>query len=171
VSDSLTEVRAGPARSQLQRLLAGIVALAVVVGLWIANDALFAAPIAAVTKVAGAWVAFVLFAGVYSLGGFILALLALRAYERYSRGEPSRLALWLERQAASPRVRWARPLAQGGRVVGFVVASVVAGGVVTTWLIRYSGQRERLVAIAAASSIIFGVTFAATYAGLFNFVL
>jgi hypothetical protein len=171
VSDSVSGVRAGRAGSQLHRWLAGLVAIAVIIGLWISNDALLAAPIAGVTKLAGAWVAFMLFAGIYSVGSFVLALLALKAYERYSRGEPSKLASWLDRQAASPRVRWAKPLAQGGQIVGFVVASVVAGGVVTTWLIRYSGRRDGLVAIAAVSSAIFGVTFAATYAGIFRLVL
>ena len=171
MSDTVSEAPDRRTRSYLHRLLAGAVGIAVIIGLWISNDVVLAAPIAGVTKVAGAWVAFVLFAAIYSLGGFVLALLALRAYERYSRGEPSKLALWLDRQAASPRVRWTRPLAQGGRIVGFVAASLLAGGVVTTWFIRYSGQRDGLVAIAATSSIIFGVTFAATYAGLFHFVL
>ena len=170
VSDAVSEVPSGRAGSQLHRLLAGIVAIAVIIGLLISNDALLAAPIAGVTKAAGAWVAFALFASMYSIAGFILALLALQAYERYSRGEPSRLATWLERQVASRRVSWATPLAQGGRIVGFVAASVVVGGVVTTWLIRYSGRRDHLVPIAALSSTIFGIAFAATYAGIFRLV-
>jgi hypothetical protein len=152
-------------------VLGAVVGVGVLLALWLSNDVVLAAPIGAVTKLAGAWFAFVVFAAVYSIGSFLLALLALRAYERYSRGEPSRLATWLDRQASSPRARWARPLAQGGRVVGFVVGSVLVGGVLMTWFLRYSGRRQGLVGAAALSSTIFGVTFAATYAGIFHFVL
>jgi hypothetical protein len=152
-------------------VLGAVVGVGVLLALWLSNDVVLAAPIGAVTKLAGAWFAFVLFAAVYSIGSFLLALLALRAYERYTRGEPSRLATWLDRQASSPRARWARPLAQGGRVIGFVVGSVVVGGVLMTWFLRYSGRRQGLVGAAALSSTIFGVTFTATYAGIFHFVL
>jgi hypothetical protein len=152
-------------------MLAGALGVGVVIVLWISSDLVLAAPIGAVTKLAGAWFAFVLFSAIYSIGSFVLALLALRAYERYSKGEPSRLAAWLDRQASSARARWARTLAQGGRVIGFVVGSVVVGGVLMTWFLRYSGRRERLVGAAALSSTIFGVTFTATYAGIFHFVL
>jgi hypothetical protein len=65
----------------------------------------------------------------------------------------------------------AGPLAQGGRVIGFVLGSVLVGGVLMTWFLRYSGRREGLVGLAAMSSTIFGVTFTATYAGIFHFVL
>jgi hypothetical protein len=152
-------------------VLAGVVGVGVVVVLWLSSDVVLAAPIAAVTKVAGSWFAFLLFATTYSIVSFVLALLALRAYERYSRGEPSRFAAWLDRQASSPRARWARPLAQGGRVIGFVVGSIVVGGVLMTWFLRYSGRRQGLVGAAALSSTIFGVTFTATYAGIFHFLL
>jgi hypothetical protein len=152
-------------------VLAGVAGVGVVLALWLSSDLLLAAPIGAVTKVAGSWFAFVLFSVVYSIASFALALLALRAYERYSRGEPSRLASWVDGQARSPRARWARPLAQGGRVIGFVVGSVMVGGVLMTWFLRYSGRRQGLVGAAALSSTIFGVTFTATYAGIFHFVL
>lgn len=171
MSDQAAEAPTATAWSFAHRVLAGIIGIGVVIALWFAGDVVLAAPIAAATKLGGSWFAFVVFSVVYSVGSFVLALLALRAYERYSRGEPSRLATWLDRQATSPRARWARPLAQGGRVVGFVVGSIVIGGVLTTWFIRYSGRRQGLVAVAAASSTIFGVTFTATYAGLFHFVL
>ena len=171
VSDGASGAATAPAWSQGQRWLAGAAALLVVIGLWIANDAVLAAPIAAVTALAGSWFSFALFSVVYSLGSFLLALLALRAYERYSKGQPSRLASWLEGQGRSVRFRWARPLAVGGGVLGFVVASIVLGGVLTTWFLRYSGQRRHLVGAAALSSLIFGVTFTATYAGIFHFVI
>jgi hypothetical protein len=152
-------------------VLAGVVGVGVVVVLWLSSDLVLAAPIGAVTELAGSWVAFVVFSITYSIVSFVLALLALRAYERYSRGEPSRFASWLDRQASSPRARWVRPLAQGGRAIGFVVGSIVVGGVLMTWFLRYAGRREGLVGAAALSSTIFGVTFTATYAGIFHFVL
>jgi len=171
VSEQTAKAPSASAWSPAHRVLAGVVGVGVVVVLWLSSDVVLAAPIAAVTKVAGSWFAFLLFSATYSIAGFVLALLALRAYERYSRGEPSRFAGWLDRQASSPRARWARPLAQGGRVIGFVVRSIVVGGVLMTWCLRYSGRRQGLVGAAALSSIIFGVTFTATYAGIFHFVL
>ena len=171
MSEQTAKPPTAPAWSLAHRLFAGVVGVGVVIALWLSSDLLLAAPIGAVTKVAGSWFAFVIFSVVYSIASFVLALLALRAYERYSRGEPSRLASWVDGQARSPRARWARPLAQGGRVIGFVVGSVVVGGVLMTWFLRYSGRRQGLVGAAALSSTIFGVTFTATYAGIFHFVL
>jgi hypothetical protein len=171
VSEQTAKAPTAPAWSLAHRILAGVAGLGVVVILWISSDLILAAPIGAVTEVAGSWFAFVLFSAVYSIASFLLALLALRAYERFSKGESSRLAMWLDRQASSPRARWARPLAQGGRVVGFVVGSVAVGGVLMTWFLRYSGRREGLVGAAALSSTIFGITFTATYAGIFHFLL
>jgi hypothetical protein len=171
VSEQAAEAPTAPAWSPAHRLVGGVAGIGVIVALWLSSDLVLAAPIGAVTKLAGAWFAFVFFSAVYSIASFLLALLAIRAYERFSRGEPSRLATWVDRQASSPRARWARPLAQGGRVIGFVMGSVLVGGVLMTWFLRYSGRTQGLVGLAAMSSTIFGVTFTATYAGIFHFVL
>jgi len=143
--------------------LAGVLAT---VALYVWDDLLFAAPIVAVSAAAGPWTAFAIFSVVYALGSFVLALLAVRAYEHLSGGEPSRLAAWLQQRAGGRRSRFARRLLATGKLAGFVVCSFVLGGILTTWLIRYSGRTRGLVAVAAWSSAIFGVTFTALYVGL-----
>jgi hypothetical protein len=137
-----------------------------VVALYIWDDVLFAGPIVAVTALTGPWVAFVLFAALYSAGSFVLALLAIRAYDRWSRGEPNRLAQWLAQQRDRRRARWSRRLLESSKLLAFVLASFVLGGVLTTFFIRYSGRREGIERIAALSCVIFGITFTAVYTGL-----
>jgi hypothetical protein len=134
--------------------------------LYVWDDLLFAAPIVAVTAAAGPWIAFAVFSCVYALGSFALAMLAVRAYEHLSGGEPSRMARWLERSAGGRRSRLARRLLATGKLVGFVVCSFLLGGILTTWLIRYSGRNRAIVAVAGWSSAIFGVTFTAFYVGV-----
>jgi len=136
----------------------------VVLYLW--DDVLLAAPVVALTKLAGPWVAFGVFSIVYALGSFVLALLAVRAYERRSAGQPSRFAGWLTRQTERSRKTWARRVLASGKAIGFVVSSFALGGILTTWLIRYGGRRRGIERVAALSSLIFGATFAAMYTGI-----
>lgn len=143
-----------------------IVAVVSVVILYIWDDALLAAPIIAVTGLAGPWVAFGTFSLVYGLASFGLALLAVRAYDRRAAGRPSRLADWLNSQGDKRRTVWAKRFLDSGKVVGFVISSFALGGIVTTWLIRYGGRREGIERIAALSCAIFGITFTGMYTGL-----
>jgi hypothetical protein len=150
------------------RWLAGsaIVTVVSVVILYIWDDALLAAPIIAVTGLAGPWVAFVTFSLVYGLVSYALALLAVRAYDRRASGRPSRLAAWLNTQGDKRRTAWAKRFLDSGKVAGFVISSFALGGIVTTWLIRYGGRRDGIERIAALSCAIFGVTFTGMYTGL-----
>jgi len=140
-------------------------ALAVVV-LYIWDDALLAAPIIAVTGLTGPWVALATFSVLYGVASYGLALLAVRAYDRRAEGRPSGLADWLARQGEKRRTAWASRFLESGKVIGFVVSSFALGGIVTTWLIRYSGRRDGIERIAAVSCAIFGITFTAMYTGL-----
>ena len=146
--------------------LPGLAAVVSVVILYIWDDALLAAPVVAVTGLAGPLVALGIFTIVYSIGSYVLAVLAVRAYDRRATGRPSRLADWLTQQGEKPRTAWARRLLGSGKVIGFVVSSFALGGIITTWLIRYGGRREGIERIAAMSSLVFGVTFTAMYTGL-----
>lgn len=139
-----------------------------VAALYVWDDLIFAVPIAAVTGVLGAWAAFAIFVPIFFVGSTVLALLAVRLYERSSHGEPSRLERWLEAQAASRRGRFAERVLRTSGAAGFVLASFVLGGVVTTWLIRYAGRRQGIERVAVASSLIFAVGFVAMYTGIFG---
>lgn len=145
--------------------VAAIVTVLSVVVLYVWDDFLFAGPIVAVTAIAGPWIAFVLFSVLYSAGSFVLAILGIRAYDRWSRGEPSRLAEWLAKQRERRRARWTHQLLESSRLLGFVLASFVLGGVLTTFFIRYSGRTDGIERIAALSCVIFGITFTAVYTG------
>jgi len=153
-----TSERRGPLRVALAAVL--------VVAVYIWDDVLFAAPIVAGVAAFGVWPAFVLFSVVYALGSYVIALWAVRAYDRASEGRPSRLASWLQRQQQRDRGRWGRRLLESGKLLGFVASSFLVGGILTTWFIRYSGRREGIRRIAAFSCAIFGVTFTAMYVGV-----
>ncbi|MEJ7582979.1 MAG: hypothetical protein WKF43_02615 [Acidimicrobiales bacterium] len=134
--------------------------------LYVWDDALFAAPIVVTVGVLGTVPAFLILGTLYGVVNWIVALLAVRAYDRRTHGEPSRLETWIEAQVAGRRGAWAQRVIASGKVVGFVVASFVLGGIVTTWLMRYMGERKRIGMIAVASSAIFAITFVGFYSGV-----
>ena len=142
-----------------------VVAGLVVYTIW--DEALLSSPVVASVGWIGAWPTFLAFSLLYGTGGFVLALLVVRAYARRLGGEPSRLERWVEREAEDGRQRWARRLLLRSGWPGFAVASFALGPIVTTWLLYAAGRlRHRVVAVALASSAIFGVTFTAPYCGL-----
>ncbi|MCU1455254.1 MAG: hypothetical protein JWN46_3400 [Acidimicrobiales bacterium] len=144
--------------------IAGATLGVIVVYLW--DDLLFAAPVLAATRWWGPGVAFVVLAPAYFGGSVALALLAVRAYDRSTTGTPSRMARWLERQALGRRGRVGGSLMGAASVLGFVVGSVMLGGVLTTWMVRFSGRRGSMVPVALLSSAIFAVGFVGTYSGI-----
>lgn len=144
-------------------VLAGVAAL-VAVYLW--DDLIFAAPVVATTAWLGPVAAFVVFAPLYAVGSWIIALAAVRAYDRSAAGRPSKLASWLESQRARQRSTWGRRLLDSGKLIGFVASSFLVGGILTTWFLRYSGRRDGIARLAAWSCGIFGVTFVGLYSGL-----
>ena len=97
-------------------------------------------------------------------------LLAVRAYDRASAGQPSGVERWLSRQAESSTGRSGQRLIRTTSSVGFVLASVVIGGILTTWLIRVGGRRQGLTRIAALSSALFAMGFVGLYTGVFGLI-
>jgi len=149
-----------------KNLAAGVLAVLGIVVLYIWDDLILAAPIIAVAGWLGAWVSFLIFAGLYGLGSFGLAMLAVRKYDEHSGTRSSKLAKFIEVQTSGRRGRFARRLVDGGKFAGFVISSVVLGAIATTWLIRYAGRSHGITRIAALSSVIFAITFVAGYAGI-----
>jgi hypothetical protein len=150
-------------RTALRRIL--VVAGFVAYTIW--DEALLSGPVVAATAVIGPWPAYVAFAALYGTGGFVIALLVVRAYRRRLGARTSRLQGWVEREAASRRQRWARRLLDRSGWGGFAIASFALGPVVTTWLLYAAGRhRERVVGVALASSVVFALTFVAPYVGI-----
>jgi hypothetical protein len=155
--------------SQVRWSILGIFGAAAIVAgklllVWL-SDVVFAPPIIGLALWLGFWKAFVISAAVYAAGSYVLALLAVRAVDRVLKGEPSRLARFLSKERQSFRGRQAEKLLVPGGIAGITIASVLVGGVVTSGLCYYGGARSRINAIAAYSSVVFAVTFAAFYAG------
>jgi hypothetical protein len=140
---------------------------AVVLYVW--DDVLWAAPIGAVVQLVGALAAFAVFAALYGVGSYAIAMWGVRAYERRAT-RPSRLAEWVARARDARRSRWGERLLRSGRAAGFLISSFALGGILTTWLLRYAGVEEGIARLAAMSSAIFGLTFAGFYAGLFGLI-
>jgi hypothetical protein len=159
----VTATGAVDARSVARRV--AVAAGVVVYTIW--DEALLSAPVVASVGWIGPWPTFLGFALLYGTGGFVLALLVVRAYARRLGGAPSRLQRWVEREADDGHQRWARRLLLRSGWVGFAVASFALGPIVTTWLLYAAGRlRHRVPAVALASSAVFGVTFVAPYCGL-----
>ncbi len=161
-----TESHRVPSSREKAGLVAAVLGVLGVILVYIWDDLIFAAPVIATAGWLGAWPAFLIFSVVYGVGSFLLAMAAVKAYEKWSHGESSRLANWLDHQSHSRRGVWATRLMAGGKVLGFVASSFVLGAIATTWLIRYAGRRENMAGVAAVSSAIFGITFVGSYAGV-----
>jgi hypothetical protein len=129
------------------------------------SDMVFAPPIVALAIWLGFWKAFLLSALLYGVGSYAFALLAVRAVDRLLRGEPSRFAAFLARHRQSFRGRQAQRLLVPGGLVGLTLSSVLVGGIVTSALWYYAGARSHVRAVAAYSSLVFALSFAAFYAG------
>lgn len=149
--------------------LVGGVLVFVAVYLW--DDLLLAAPILWMSQVLGDWTAFVFFSVLYGSGSYVLAMLAVRAYDRATEGRPSRLARWVEKQSQTKRGAIGARLLATGRAIAFVASSFLIGGLLTTWFIRYSGKREGIERVGALSCAIFGVTFTGFYSGIIHLSL
>lgn len=149
--------------------LVGGVLVFVAVYLW--DDLLLAAPILWMSQVVGEWTAFVFFSVLYGSGSWVLAMLAVRAYDRATEGRPSRLARWVEKQSQTKRGAIGARLLATGRAIAFVASSFLIGGLLTTWFIRYSGKREGIERVGALSCAIFGVTFTGFYSGIIHLSL
>ncbi|MDQ6697731.1 MAG: hypothetical protein M3Z46_09790 [Actinomycetota bacterium] len=147
----------------------GVGALAAV-ALFIWDETLLVAPVIALTKLIGAGLTFLCLAPVYFLVSFGGALLAVRAYERASAGEPSALERWLRRQTESSSGRSGQRLMRTTSRVGFIAASVILGGILTTWLIRVGGRRDGLTRLAAISSSLFAIGTVGLYSGVFGLI-
>lgn len=163
MEDAITTTRRRPVA-----LVAGAL---VVVALYLWDDLVFAAPVVATAAWIGPLPAFLVLAPLYAVGSWVIALAAVRAYERSSQGRPSRLARWLESQRRRQRSTWGRRLLESGRLLGFVVSSFLVGGILTTWFLRYSGRRDGIRRLAAWSCGIFGVGFVGVYTGLASVIL
>lgn len=149
--------------------LVGGVLVFVAVYLW--DDLLLAAPILWMSQVLGEWTAFVFFSVLYGVASWVLAMLAVRAYDRATEGRPSRLARWVEKQSQTKRGAIGARLLATGRAIAFVASSFLIGGLLTTWFIRYSGKREGIERVGALSCAIFGVTFTGFYSGIIHLSL
>ena len=162
-------------RNALATALAG----ATVLVLYVWDDAIFATPVVVATRWWGAATAFVTLFIAYAAGSWLVAVLGVRTYDRSvatraagrdlsdesDPDRPSRLARWIDHQAGGRRGPWGKRLVASGELVGFVVASFLLGGIVTTWLVRLSGRRHRMGLVAIASSTIFAISFVGFYSG------
>jgi hypothetical protein len=155
------------AEADIRTFLGRVAAVSGFVIYTIWDEALLSGPVVATAAWMGPWPAFALFALLYGTGGFLLAVLVVRAYARRLGQRPSRLERWVEREAGDGRQRWARSLLLRSGWLGFAVASFALGPVVTTWLLFAAGRRrESVTAVAFASSAVFAVTFVAPYVGV-----
>lgn len=158
--------RSAPHRAA--RMVAVVVAAVVAT---IFDEAIFSTPIVLATRSHGAGTASAAFMVLYSVGGAVVALLIARSYDRRLSGGPGRIERWLTLSHDDRRVRWVRRLLDRGGAVAFVTSSVLLGPIVTTLLVRAVRRDQALPSIGVSSSVIWAVTFVATYAGIAGLVL
>ncbi|MEX0668473.1 MAG: hypothetical protein WD061_01890 [Candidatus Saccharimonadales bacterium] len=147
-----------------------LIAVISIVIVYIWDDVLLAAPIVASAAIIGPLTTFGLFFLLYGTGSYIVAIKLVRIYER-DKSQKSRLALWLDEQQNRPHGWVLKKTLSLGGVIGFVLSSWLAGGILTTFAIRYSGRGDSLHKLAAASSTIFAIGFVGQYAGIAGLIL
>jgi len=165
--------------------VATVLAGATVLILYVWDDAIFASPVVAATRWWGPVTAFATLSITYAIGSWLVAMLGVRTFDRSVGTRPggvdpadgstahgsSRLVRWIDHQAAGRRGPWGSRLVASGELVGFVLASFLLGGIVTTWLVRLSGRRQRIALVAVASSTLFAISFVGFYSGVARLLL
>jgi hypothetical protein len=141
--------------------------LTVLLSLLIAEP-VWAAPIVATTAWRGAGVAFALFTPLYFALGYGASMVVVR------RSKTSATTGWFERwlsEGAERRyLRRVRRLVQAGTMIGFILSSMLFGGIVTTWLLLQLGRRRHIRRDAMTSSLIFAIGFVGFYAGIASLI-
>jgi hypothetical protein len=139
-----------------------VLAAAGVVAVYLWDDLLLAAPIVAANRAWGTLASFLVFSVWYSVASLLIALWVVRASARAGWGD-NRLSRWVQKQEGRKRTEWGSRLVHAGSWGAFVLASVVVGGILTTWFVYLGGRTQGIQRIAIASCVIFGVTFTLTY--------
>lgn len=170
-ADSVLDVTDPVVAARRRGWLFAVGAGAVVVALYVWDDVVVSAPILAVSAWIGPGAAFLVTTPLFFVISSALALAAVRAHDKATAGRPSRLEAWMQHQVEGRRQGLARRLVLAGGAVGFVASSILLGGTVTTWLLRYGGRREGLTSVAYTSSAINAVTFVGMYSGLFSLLV
>jgi hypothetical protein len=151
-------------RSRRHPVLSGLTLL---LSLLIAEP-VWAAPVVATTAWRNGLVAFTLFVPLYFALGYGASLVVIR------RSSTTNATGWFERWlSGGAERRYLRPvrgLVQAGTVIGFVLSSMLFGGIITTWLLVQFGRTMHIRREAMVSSLIFSVGFVGFYAGVASLV-
>lgn len=170
LSASTSELRAGRrnvTNRGFARSLGAVILLVAAFLAAIASDAALALAVGTGVRLAGVWPTFAILTPLVTAIGFLLAMVVARAYRRSRQGGETRLADWVERQTKTRRGTLSRRLLDGAGIVGFVLASLVAGAIVTTFLSCCVGRTANPQRVALLSSLIFAVFYVGLYAGIF----
>jgi hypothetical protein len=141
-------------------------AVAALVVAYVWDDVLLGAPVAAASKWTNAWLAWLTFAALYSLGSWWLANRYLIGRTRSETRFAILVRGWIDRLQQSSHGLLGGRLVRAGGVAGFALSSWLAGGLVTSYLLVKSGYRGDAFRAAGVSCWIFGALFAAQYAGI-----
>lgn len=152
-------------RTHWQRLLSG---LTVLLSMLVAEP-VWAAPVVATTAWRGGGLAFGLFVPLYFALGYGAALVVIRR-ARTSTTSVGWLERWLSEGSERRYLQRVRRLVQAGTFVGFVLSSMLFGGIVTTWLLLQLGRRRHIRRDAMASSLIFSIWLVGFYAGIASLI-
>jgi hypothetical protein len=159
-----------PRSRALRRVAPYVAGAAVAAAVYLFDDELFAWPIVVATGLLGGGLAFALLVVPYGAVSYHLTQRVLRWEARRDRDrEPTRLMRLLTGED-TPHGRVAGCLLRGGSFVGFGLASVFAGGILTSWFLQRQGRRD-MTSAAVLSNVLFAVGFVGTYAGLFGWLV
>lgn len=143
--------------------IVGLVAVVKIVLLW-ASDAIFAPPILALTAQLGLTLGFAISAVAYSAGSYAGALWVVRVISRRAGSRETRVHRLIGRERSATRGRLAARAIGAGSWLGLALSSIMVGGIITTALYFYAGLPRDIRAVAAFTSVVFGITFAGFYA-------
>ncbi len=142
-----------------------------IIGLYIWDDALFAAPVIGAVALWGPLMGWLVCSVVYSAGSLAVSLLLVRPRERPRQGRSQTITRWVTGTTDRRSAAWMRGALASGAVLGFIASSVLLGGIATTWLTHRLVPDRPVTSTAVAACSIFGFTFCALYSGVASIAL
>lgn len=127
------------------------------------DEVLFAAPVLFAAARHGLWVTLAVVVPAYWVIGSGLSMLVVRPAARRQPGWLAGVVQTLTERTEGSRFR--RQMLTGS-VLGFVLASWILGGILTSYILAITGLRLRLRTWVVAANAIWAVTFTAQYAGV-----
>lgn len=156
-------------KSRIHTIAALTLAAIITFALWFWDEAIFVAPVAAVTAVVGPFYGWIIMATCYFLLFFGLSIVTLN---RFQQRRPGKLGDWVETQLARSKKGRLYPFVKSGTAGAIVASCFFLGGLITSHLVfrLKLWPATSMVTTAALCNFLFAIVWVGFYSGLLTII-